>query len=74
MGAHFELLAGILVLVGGAQDRHDLLLGRERDRAGHAGTGALCSLDDACGALIDDRGLVRLQLDADLLVGHCLSS
>ena len=74
VGPHLKLLAGILVLVGGAQDGHDLLLRGERDRAGHAGTGALGRLDDARCALVDDGMLIGLELDADLLVCHVLSS
>ena len=41
MGAALELLAGILVLMDGAQDGHDLLLGGQGDGAGHGRAGAL---------------------------------
>ena len=67
MGAALELLAGVLVLVNRAQDGDDLLLGRQRDRAGNLRAVALCGLDDLLGALVDQLVVVRLQADTDLL-------
>ena len=67
MGAALELLAGILVLVNRTQDGDDLLLGRQRDRAGNLSAVALCGLDDLLGALVDQLVVVRLQADTDLL-------
>ena len=67
MGAALELLAGILVLVYRAQDGDDLLLGRQRDRAGNLRAVALSGFDDLLGALVDQLVVIRLQADADLL-------
>ena len=74
MGALLELFAGILVLVRRAQDRHDFLLGRKRDRAGHLGAGAASGLDDALGSLVNEAVLVSPELDANFLAGHFFSS
>ena len=61
--AGLELLAGILVFVDRAQDGDDLLLGGERNRAGHPGACAPCGLDDLLRGLIDQ--LVIIPLDAN---------
>ena len=66
MGAALELLAGVLVLVDSAQDGDDLLLGRQRDRAGNLRAGALCGLNDLLCGLVDQLVVVSLQSDADL--------
>ena len=70
MGTALELLAAVLVLVGSAQDGHDFLLRGERNRARHAGAGALGSLDNPLCGLIDQGVLIALELDADFLGGH----
>ena len=76
MGAALELLAGILVLMDGAQDGHDLLLGGQGDGAGHGRAGALGGLHDLLGALVDELVVVGLETDADhfFLSCHCGSS
>ena len=68
MGAALELLAGILVLMNGAQDGDDFLLGGQRDGAGDLGAGALGGLDDLLGALVDDLVVLGLETDADHLL------
>ena len=75
VGAALELLTRILVLVNSTQDGNDLLLGRQRDRAGNLSAGALCSLHDLLGCLIDQRMIVSFQSDSDFLcVSHCVFS
>ena len=53
MGAALELLTRILVLVNSTQDGNDLLLGRQRDRAGNLSAVALSGLDDLLCGLVD---------------------
>ena len=74
MSALLKLLAGVLVLVRRTQYGHDLLLRGERDGARYASTGALCGFDNAFGLLVDYVVFVSLELDADLLRSHFLSS
>ena len=74
MGAHFKLLPAILILVGGAENGDDLLLGGKRDGAGYPGARPPGRIHDLLGALVDQVVLVGLELDADLLVCHIISS
>ena len=72
MGAALELLTRILVLVNSTQDGNDLLLGRQRDRAGNLSAVALSGLDDLLCGLVDQLVILRLQANANLLcVCHC---
>ena len=68
--AALELLAAVLVLVDGAQDRNDLTLGGQRDGAGHGGAGALGRLDDLLCALVDDLMVIGLETNADHFFCH----
>ena len=61
MGAALELLTRILVLVNSTQDGNDLLLGRQRDRAGNLSAVALSGLDDLLCGLVDQLVIIRLQ-------------
>ena len=70
VGTAIELLAGILVLVGGAQYRHDLLLGGKRDRAGHARAGALRRLDDFARAGVRHHDAVAFKDNLPALFGE----
>ena len=67
VSAALELLAGVLVLVNCAQDGYDLLLGRQRDRAGNLSAVALSGLDDLLCGLVDQLVIIRLQANADFL-------
>ena len=51
--AGLELLTAVLVLVDSAQDRDDLLVGGQRDRAGNASASALSGLHDLLCRSID---------------------
>src|SRR6056297_1330882 len=75
VGAHLEVLAGVLVLVGALDDAPHVALRRERDRPGDVRTGRLDGVHDlACGT-VEDLVVVRLEADPDLLVSsHRLSS
>src|SRR5690606_27373700 len=72
VGAHLEVLAAVLVLVGRPNDAHDVLLGRRRhgaeDRRARTGPG----VDDFTRRRVDDLVVIRLQANADLLSRHCL--
>ncbi|MBG9885443.1 hypothetical protein ABE10_02345, partial [Bacillus toyonensis] len=70
VGAHLEVLAAVLVLVGRPDDAHDVLLGRKRHGAddGRARTGH--GVDDLARRRVDDLVVVRLQANADLLSRH----
>ena len=76
MGAALELLAGILVDVGGAQDGDDLPLGGQGDGTGDGGAAALGGVHDLLGGLVDELMVIGLQPDADhfFLSCHCFSS
>ena len=74
VGAHLELLAGVLVLVGRAKYSDDLLLGGKGDRAGHVSARTLGRINDLFGRLIDELVLVGLELDPDFLACHFISS
>ena len=71
MGAALELLPGVLVLMDGAQDGHNLLLGGQGDGAGHGRAGALGGLHDLLSALVDELMVVGLQADADHFFLSC---
>src|SRR5690606_6029679 len=68
VGAHFVLVARVLVDVRRNQDRIALLLGRQRNRTAHLGAGTLRRLDDFAGRTVDQAVVERLQPDADLLL------
>ena len=67
MGAHLELVAGVLVLVRRADDAVQVALGRQGDGAGHAGAGLLGGVHDELGGLINDLVVVALEANPDLL-------
>src|SRR4051794_37622757 len=68
--AHLEVLAAVLVLVGRPDHAVDVLLGRQRDRAGHLGAGARHRVDDLAGRGVDHLVVIGLEPDADLLSRH----
>src|SRR5690606_3861096 len=70
VGARLELLAALLVHVRSAEYGEDLLVGRKRDGPADDGAGGLHRADDLLGALVDQRVVVRLELDPNLLAGH----
>ncbi|KMU98119.1 hypothetical protein ACS72_16980 [Acinetobacter sp. VT 511] len=72
MGAHLEVLAAVLVLVGRPDDAHDVLLGRQGNRAHHGGAGTGHGVDDLSRGRVQSGVVVRLQANADLLSRHCL--
>src|SRR3982750_1699714 len=67
--ADLEVLARVLVLEGRADDAVDVLLRRQRDRPRHRGARTRRRLDDLLGCGLDRRVVVRLQADADLVLG-----
>src|SRR3954465_2016335 len=67
--ADLEVLARVLVLERGADHAVDVLLRGQRNGAGHGGAGAGRRLDDLLGRGLDGRVVVRLQADADLVLG-----
>src|ERR1700691_2510139 len=69
--ADLEMLARVLVLERRADHAVDGLLGRERNRAGHARAGARGGLHDLLGRRLDRGGVVGLQSDANLVLGGC---
>src|SRR5689334_25246473 len=70
VGAHLEVLAGVLVLVGRADDAVDVLLGRQRHRAGDLGTRAGDRVHDLARRGVDHLVVIGLEPDADLLSRH----
>src|SRR6218665_3852679 len=70
MGAHFEVLAAVLVLVGGTDETHHVLLCRKRHRADDVRTRAGHLVDDLACRAVDDLMVIRLQSNADLLSRH----
>ena len=66
MGSHLELLTAVLVLMNSAQNRDDLLLCRQRYRAGNSCARALCGLHDLFSCLIDNLMIVTLNSNPDL--------
>src|SRR3954454_17876600 len=67
--ADLEVLARVLVLERRADHAVHVLLGGQRNRAGHGRAGAGRRLDDLLGRRLDGRVVVRLQADADLVLG-----
>src|SRR5213596_1195065 len=70
VGAHLEVLAGVLVLVGRADDAVHVLLGRQRHRAGDLGTRAGDRVHDLARRGVDHLVVIGLEPDADLLSRH----
>ena len=70
VGAHLEVLAGVLVLVGRADDAVDVLLGRQRHRAGDLRTRTGDRVHDLARRGVDHLVVVGLEPDADLLSRH----
>src|SRR3954449_7852888 len=70
VGAHLEVLAGVLVLVGRADDAVHVLLGRQRHRAGDLGTRAGDGVHDLARRGVDHLVVIGLEPDADLLSRH----
>src|SRR5699024_10010584 len=60
VGSHLKLLTAVLILMNGAQDGDDLLLGRQRDRSGNPCARALRGLHDLLGGLIHQLMIVTL--------------
>src|SRR5205085_12355879 len=73
VGAHFELLAALLVDVRRAVHRELLDPRRQRDRAAHLRARALCRIDDLARRRIEDAVVERLEPDADVLAVHFFS-
>src|ERR1700757_1783154 len=69
MGADLEVLAGVLVLEGGPDHAVHVLLRGQRHRAGDGGAGTGGSLHDLPRGGLDRGGVVRLQANADLVLG-----
>src|SRR4051794_22061967 len=72
--ADLEVLARVLVLERRPDHAVHVLLGRQGDRTGHGRAGARRRLDDLLGRRLDGRVVVRLQADADLVLGGCCHS
>src|SRR3954468_11286482 len=68
--AHLKVLAGVLVLVGRADDAVHVLLGRQRHRAGDLGTRAGDRVHDLARRGVDHLVVIGLEPDADLLSRH----
>src|SRR5919198_890450 len=71
--ADLEVLARVLVLERRADHAVDVLLGGQRNGAGHGRAGASRRLDDLLGRCLDGRGVVGLESYADLVLcggGH----
>src|SRR3954451_3439434 len=68
--AHLEVLAGVLVLVGRADDAVHVLLGRQRHRAGDLGNRAGDGVHDLARRGVDHLVVIGLEHDADLLSRH----
>src|SRR3954465_3918693 len=65
-----EVLLGVLVLEGGLHHGVQVLLGRQRHRAGDSGASPRRGLDDLLGRGLDGRRVVRLETNADLVLGY----
>jgi len=70
VGALFEVLAAVFVLVRRADDRNHVLLGRQWHGANDRGTCAGDRVDDLACRRVDDLVVVRLKSNADLLSRH----
>src|SRR3954467_3209816 len=64
-----EVLARVLVLERGPDHAVDVLLPRQGNRPGHRGARARRRLDDLLRGRLDGRVVVRLQANADLVLG-----
>lgn len=71
---HFVDADVSLFLLMRTQDGDDLLLGGKGNGARNLGARALGGFHNALGAAINQVVLIRLELDADFLVGHLFSS
>src|SRR3954453_15965914 len=65
-----EVLLGVLVLEGGLHHGVHVLSRRQRHRAGDGGASPRRGLDDLLGRGLDGRRVVRLETNADLLLGY----
>src|SRR3954452_17240543 len=74
VGAHLEVLAGVLVLVGRANDAVDVLLRRQRHGAGHLRTRPGHGVHDLPRRGVDHLVVIGLEPDADLLSRHQTTS
>src|SRR3954454_17016011 len=74
VGAHLEVLAGVLVLVGRADDAVDVLLRGQRHRAGHLRARTGHGVDDLPRRGVDHLVVIGLEPDADLLSRHQTTS
>src|SRR6478609_8081144 len=72
--AHLEVLAGVLVLVGRADDAVDVLLRRQRHRAGHLRARTGHGVHDLPRRGVDHLVVIGLEPDADLLSRHQTTS
>src|SRR5690606_30104527 len=70
MRAHLELLAALLVDVGGPVNRKLLDSGRKRNGAPDASTGALRRRHDLARRRVENTMIERLQANADILAVH----
>src|SRR5688500_9839368 len=70
VGAHLEVLAAVLVLVGRTDDHEDVLLRGQRHRADHRRASTGHRVDNLARRVVDDLVVIRLQADADLLSRH----
>ena len=73
VGAALELLAAVLVLVDGAEDRDDLGLGRQGDGTGDLGVGALGRISVLVGRGMGPETLASVRLAASTMVSAALS-
>src|SRR4051794_15260961 len=65
-----EVLLGVLVLEGGSHHGVHVLLRGQRHRAGDGGASPRRGLDDLLGRGLDGRRVVRLETNADLVLGY----
>ena len=70
VSADFELLGGLFVNVDGTVHGELLNPGRERHRAGDAGSGAFGGIDDLRHAAVESAEVIGPEADADALVLH----
>src|ERR1700710_2363599 len=73
VGAYLEVLAGVLVLVGRPDDAVDVLLRRQRHRAGDLRARTGDRVNDLARRGVDHLVVVGLEPDADLLSRHSSS-
>src|SRR5689334_9364033 len=70
VGAHLEVLAAVLVLVGRADNAVDVLLGRQGHRAGDLRARTGDRVNDLARRGVDHLVVIGLEPDADLLSRH----